>query len=165
MEFYETFDNGDFYKYLEAANEKARDLNKATEVLSSADSLALAAVNTAETTTAANDTTGNSLISGLSDSLKVADQAEFMKQNPLFALLTPNIDREGRINQQGSTVGLARLKDTSAIINYWHYRKLNLYSREMPNCCGQANRKGMYWHCMPLKSPPETEKLRWTEVR
>lgn len=115
LEFYETFDNGDFYKYLEAANEKARDLNKAAEVLSSADSLALAAVNTAETTTAANDTTGNSLISGLSDSLKVADQAEFMKQNPLFALLTPNIDREGRINQQGSTIGLARLKDTSAI--------------------------------------------------
>lgn len=29
--------------------------------------------------------------------------------------MTPNIDREGRINQQGSTVGLARLKDTSAI--------------------------------------------------
>ena len=121
LEFYETFDNGDFYKYLEVANEKARDLNKAAEVLSAADSIALAAVKAAETTTGtttgttSTDTTGNSLISGLNDSLKVASQEEFMKQNPLFALLTPNIDREGRIVQQGSTIGLARLKDTSAI--------------------------------------------------
>lgn len=118
LEFYETFDNGDFYKYLEAANEKARDLNKAAEVLSSADSAALATVDVAETTqttTASNDTTGNSLISGLNDSLQMASQEEFMKQNPLFALLTPNIDREGRIVQAGSTIGLARLKDTSAI--------------------------------------------------
>lgn len=119
LEFYETFDNGDFYKYLEAANEKARNLSKAAEVLKAADSAALAAVNTAETatgtTTAANDTTGNSLISGLNDSLQMASQEEFMKQNPLFALLTPNIDREGRIVQAGSTIGLARLKDTSAI--------------------------------------------------
>ena len=117
LEFYETFDNGDFYKYLEVANEKARDLNKAAEVLSATDSIALAAVKAAETTTGttSTDTTGNSLISGLNDSLKVASQEEFMKQNPLFALLTPNIDREGRIVQQGSTIGLARLKDTSAI--------------------------------------------------
>ena len=117
LEFYETFDNGDFYKYLEVANEKARDLNKAAEVLSAADSIALAAVKAAEaaTETTSTDTTGNSLISGLNDSLKVASQEEFMKQNPLFALLTPNIDREGRIVQQGSTIGLARLKDTSAI--------------------------------------------------
>ena len=117
LEFYETFDNGDFYKYLEVANEKARDLNKAVEVLSAADSIALAAVKAAEATTGttSTDTTGNSLISGLNDSLKVASQEEFMKQNPLFALLTPNIDREGRIVQQGSTIGLARLKDTSAI--------------------------------------------------
>ena len=117
LEFYETFDNGDFYKYLEVANEKARDLNKAAEVLSAADSIALAAVKAAEATTGttSTDTTGNSLISGLNDSLKVASQEEFMKQNPLFALLTPNIDREGRIVQQGSTIGLARLKDTSAI--------------------------------------------------
>ena len=117
LEFYETFDNGDFYKYLEVANEKARDLNKAAEVLSATDSIALAAVKVAEaaTETTSTDTTGNSLISGLNDSLKVASQEEFMKQNPLFALLTPNIDREGRIVQQGSTIGLARLKDTSAI--------------------------------------------------
>ena len=117
LEFYETFDNGDFYKYLEVANEKARDLNKAAEVLSTTDSIALAAVKAAEaaTETTSTDTTGNSLISGLNDSLKVASQEEFMKQNPLFALLTPNIDREGRIVQQGSTIGLARLKDTSAI--------------------------------------------------
>ena len=117
LEFYETFDNGDFYKYLEVANEKARDLNKAAEVLSATDSIALAAVKAAEaaTETTSTDTTGNSLISGLNDSLKVASQEEFMKQNPLFALLTPNIDREGRIVQHGSTIGLARLKDTSAI--------------------------------------------------
>lgn len=120
LEFYETFDNGEFFKYLETANAKARDLSKATELLNSADSAALAAVSAMETTPVAadsvkSDSTGNSLISGVNDSLKMASQEEYLKQNPLFGLLTPNLDREGRVVQQGSTIGYARLKDTSAI--------------------------------------------------
>lgn len=117
LEFYETFDNGDFYKYLEAANEKARELQKATEALS-LDSTAVTpstpALAVASADTVKKDTTGNALLSGMKDSLNLG-QEEFLKQNPLFALLTPNIDREGRIVPQGSTIGYARLKDTSAI--------------------------------------------------
>ena len=163
LEFYETFDNGDFYKYLEVANEKARDLNKAAEVLSTTDSIALAAVKAAEaaTETTSTDTTGNSLISGLNDSLKVASQEEFMKQNPLFALLTPNIDREGRIVQQGSTIGLARLKDTSAINKLLALPQIKSV---FPRNYGRAKLKAMYWHCMLSRLQHVTVKLRWTEV-
>lgn len=121
LEFFETFDNGEFYKYLEVANEKARELNKAAEALGlSADSTeVLTAVDMTETIAVNDsvkaDTTGNKLMGAASDSLKMASQEEFQKQNPLFALLSPNVDREGRIIPQGSTIGYARLKDTSAI--------------------------------------------------
>ena len=33
LEFYETFDNGDFFPYLQAANEKARTIVEAEEIL------------------------------------------------------------------------------------------------------------------------------------
>lgn len=117
LEFYETFDNGDFYQYLAAANEKAREISKAAEILGVevVDSTAIAPAATAEK----QDTTENSLISGITaqDSLNnlMANEAEFKKQNPLFSVLTPSIDRNGQLIPNGSIVGYARLKDTAAV--------------------------------------------------
>lgn len=117
LEFYETFDNGDFYQYLAAANEKAREISKAAEILGVevVDSTATAPAATAEK----QDTTENSLISGITaqDSLNnlMANEAEFKKQNPLFSVLTPSIDRNGQLIPNGSIVGYARLKDTAAV--------------------------------------------------
>jgi len=117
LEFFETFDNQEYYPYLAAANEKARELHlgetEATDSITGTET-----AGTAETTGKA-DTTGNSLIANVTaqDSLNslMADQAAFRKQNPLFALLTPSIDRNGQLIPNGSIVGYARLKDTAAI--------------------------------------------------
>ena len=114
LDFYETFDNGDFYQYLAAANEKAREITQATDALKK-DTIQATEVE-AE---AKIDSTENSLIADLSaqDSTNnlMADEAEFKKQNPLFSLLSPSIDQNGQLIPNGSTIGYARLKDTGAI--------------------------------------------------
>ncbi len=113
LEFYETFDNGDFYQYLAAANEKARDLEKVYNILG------IERGDSTDNATAIADTTANSLLSGLTakDSLNTltSDQLEFQKQNPLFSVLTPNVDRNGQLVPNGSLIGYARLKDTAAV--------------------------------------------------
>lgn len=122
LEFYETFDNGDFYQYLAAANDKAREIAKAAEVLGvdGIDNTVNAATGTTATTDAEKkDSTENSLIANVSaqDSVNqlLANETEFKKQNPLFAVLTPNVDRSGQIIPNGSVVGYARLQDTGAV--------------------------------------------------
>ena len=117
LEFYETFDNGDFFPYLQAANEKARTIVEAEEILTTEN----AANATAEQPeTAKADTTANSLISqaAAQDSTNnlLADEAAFKKANPLFSVLTPNIDRQsGQIIPTGSLIGYSHVKDTAAV--------------------------------------------------
>ena len=117
LEFFETFDNGDFYQYLAAANEKAREIQEANEALNGEE--VKTAPEPAKASNAQTDTTGNSLIANISaqDSVNnlLANEAAFKKQNPLFALLNPNIDRNGQLVPNGSIIGYARVKDTSAI--------------------------------------------------
>lgn len=119
LEFYETFDNGDFYQYLAAANEKAREITKAAELLG-VDSTLNAVTHTTTAVEEKKDTTENSLIANVAtaqDSANqlLANEAEFKKQNPLFSVLSPNIDRQGQIIPNGSIVGYARLQDTAAV--------------------------------------------------
>lgn len=118
LEFFETFDNGDFYSYLAAANEKARSISKAAEILGVQDSTLSIVTETTKTETT-KDSTGNSLLAGIAaqDSLNslMADEAEFKKQNPLFSVLTPSIDRNGQLIPNGSIVGYAHIKDTAAV--------------------------------------------------
>jgi len=45
----------------------------------------------------------------------MSNEEEFKKQNPLFAVLTPNIDRNGQVIPNGSIVGYARVQDTGAV--------------------------------------------------
>lgn len=116
LEFFETFDNGDFYQYLASANEKARELNNVADILGleTKDSTVL----TTGTETQ-SDTTTNSLIAKVSaqDSVNslLTNEVEFKKQNPLFSVLSPNVDRNGQLVPNGSIVGYARIKDTSAV--------------------------------------------------
>jgi len=120
LEFYETFDNGDFYQYLATANEKAREIQAANEALQgTAEDTTKAVTATATPAEVATDSTGNSLIAKASaqDSVSnlMANEEAFRKQNPLFAILNPNIDRNGQLIPNGSIVGYARLKDTGAV--------------------------------------------------
>ena len=117
LEFFETFDNGDFYQYLAAANEKAREIQEANEALNGEE--VKTAPEPAKASNAQTDTTGNSLIANISaqDSVNnlLANEAAFKKQNPLFALLNPNVSQNGQLVPNGSIIGYARVKDTSAI--------------------------------------------------
>ncbi len=116
LEFYETFDNGDFHQYLITANEKAYEIQQANAALK--ETVQEEVVATEETKT---DSTGNSLIANItaqdSTSNLMADVAEFNKRNPLFAVLQPNIDpSSGQIIPNGSIIGYAKVKDTAAVI-------------------------------------------------
>ena len=113
LEFFETFDNGDFFQYLSAANDKARDVMRANE-----------AIETTEETKVetpaeeAKDATENSLIAkAAQDSTNqlLNNQEAFAKQNPLFAVLSPNVDRSGQVIPSGSIIGYARVQDTGAV--------------------------------------------------
>lgn len=117
LEFYETFDNGDFFPHLQAANEKARTIIEAEEVLTT-ENTANATAEQPETAEA--DTADNSLISQVAaqDSINnlLADEVAFKKENPLFSVLTPNIDRQsGQVIPTGSLVGYSHVKDTAAV--------------------------------------------------
>lgn len=116
LEFFETFDNGDFYQYLASANEKARELSNVENILGLETKDSTAVTTGTETQT---DTTTNSLIAKVSaqDSVNslLANEIEFKKQNPLFSVLSPNVDRNGQLIPNGSIVGYARIKDTSAV--------------------------------------------------
>lgn len=115
LEFFETFDNGDFYQYLAAAN------NKAFDILKASDKLATDEKETAATAEKENPqkAEGNSLIDNIAsqDSLNqlLNSESEFKKNNPLFAVLYPNVDRSGQVIPNGSIVGYARVADTSEV--------------------------------------------------
>ncbi|MDE7074785.1 MAG: protein translocase subunit SecDF, partial [Odoribacter sp.] len=116
LEFYETFDNGDFYPYLSTINEKARELPQVTEILGIQET---AAATDKKEAAAATDTTTNSLLANVSaqDSVNrlLADEQTFKKQNPLFSVLMPNVDQNGQLIPNGSLIGYAQLKDTGAV--------------------------------------------------
>ncbi len=131
LEFWETYDNREIYQYLLKANDVIREMNKLKEEeqQKTSEDTSTATINKDTTTTAQADTASadttkeNSLLSKLdslqtspADSLSQADQ--FMKQYPLFAVLHPNISRDGKDVIEGAVVGMAYAKDT-AKVNYY----------------------------------------------
>ena len=115
LEFFETFDNGDFYQYLAAANSKAFDILKASGKLATDEKEAATTAGKEN----AQKAEGNSLIDNIAsqDSLNqlLNSESEFKKNNPLFAVLYPNVDRSGQVIPNGSIVGYARVADTSEV--------------------------------------------------
>ena len=124
LEFYETFDNAKgqdagedaFINYLAAADQKLK------EVLDAQTSK----VANEETTAQVTDTTKVQdkesaildAIKGESDSLKtVTSMAEYEKEHPLLAILSPNMTQQGQ-PVGGSTIGYANIKDTAKINAY-----------------------------------------------
>ena len=124
LEFYETFDNAKgqdagedaFINYLAAADQKLKEVLDA-QVSEVADE---------ETTTQVSETAQEQdkesaildAIKGESDSLKtVSSMAEYQKEHPLFAVLSPNMTQQGQ-PVGGSTIGYANIKDTAKINAY-----------------------------------------------
>ncbi|MFN8207575.1 MAG: protein translocase subunit SecDF [Bacteroidales bacterium] len=127
LEFWLTYDNAQEFKKLkpvfpalERANETLRNILQNT---SPADSVKKSVVASAETKTAA-DTGALSLLDKLAkDSTLAADTSSsaealaWNKENPLFAIMRPNVNREG-VPQPGSLVGFVMLKDTGKLNAY-----------------------------------------------
>lgn len=116
LEFYETYDNPEYQQYLLAANNKLREILQAQEVttVTETDTVDI------KTETAEKDRESaildaiNSTEDSLANSLTAS---EFAKNNPLFAVLQPNVNQQGQPGS-GSTVGYALVKDTSKVNQY-----------------------------------------------
>ncbi|WP_294143024.1 protein translocase subunit SecDF [uncultured Sanguibacteroides sp.] len=116
LEFYETYDNPEYYQYLEAANNKLREVLEAQGALTESTK---ATPEGTEAAQAKEEDKESAILSALKegqDSSANASESEFFKNNPLFAVLQPNITQQGPGN--GSTVGYALVKDTSKVNKY-----------------------------------------------
>ncbi len=122
LEFYNTYENSEVYQLLNNINTLIAAKNKANKT----DTVKTAA--TAATTPKGDTSRAGSLLSkvqknaGKDTSAKnLNNQAQLMAQNPLFALLRPNI-AQGQDGQPtlvpGPTVGLSNIKDTAKVDAY-----------------------------------------------
>ncbi len=142
LEFWETYDNGVFYSYLDAANTALKNhLN-----LSDTTSISGDTINPLATATKTENTNpllngdealsaGDSLSTALSssdtgllntDSLDASakSEEELQKENPLFSVLNPNFYRDSEDGDKyklapGPVIGYALGKDTAKVNNYF----------------------------------------------
>ncbi len=134
LEFWETYDNSEIYQSLLAANQKIKEIKEAEEVLAEDESPAETAegpegdevagssedlVSELAAEDTGKDTGETSLIDELAADTAASDtismeQEELMKNYPLFAILSPNTTRDGRL-LPGPVIGIAHYKDTSEV--------------------------------------------------
>ncbi|OUV74683.1 MAG: protein translocase subunit SecDF, partial [Flavobacteriales bacterium TMED123] len=129
LEFWETYEYAQLLSSLEDANRYLREelaLNDTT-AKKEVEELLSTNLNTAENedaSTLQEDTSANSLLSKLDGDSAIADTSdaqlsfeEFAKENPLYAVLYPNIDQNNRPNE-GPVVGYCSIKDTTVLNQY-----------------------------------------------
>jgi SecD/SecF fusion protein len=154
LEFWETYENSEVYQYLVAANKKIKEIQ---DLESEKDSSSVAA--TAEKVEkVAKDTTESSLLDEIesgegADSTGVDQLANFKKQYPLFALLSPNADRQGQLGQ-GAAVGYAHSKDMAQIDAYLNDPQIkSLFPRDLKFSwtAKSIDKAGNYYNLVALK--------------
>ena len=118
--FWETYENSELIEYLSYANKLLFEMqvNKEDEVIAEpAEEMAV------------NDTakTGENLLDQLyEDSLSVAEDSsrkEFLRQNPLFGILFPRIDNEGK-PIPSCMIGISAIKDTARVNSYFKMKEV-----------------------------------------
>lgn len=124
LEFWETFENKDAFQFLETANKKLKDLNNAGKTGATSPSVTDSTATSVDSTAAVKDTSmslaekmANADSSTTKDTSQVAQRAKALKENPLYAVLSPNINQtnEGSTFRPGPVVGIALTKDTSRV--------------------------------------------------
>lgn len=124
LEFWETFENKDAFQFLEAANKKLKDLNTAGKTDTTSASVTDSTATTADSTAAVKDTAmtlaqkmAKADSSTTKDTSQAAQRAKALKENPLYAVLSPNINQtnEGSTFRPGPVVGIALTKDTARV--------------------------------------------------
>ena len=123
LEFWETYEYSELFQSLENVNTYLRETNvvDSTEILDNSDD---SGIETAESNEDISDLIDDdNLLADLeTDSLSAdsADQLsfeEFAQNNPLYAVLYPNVNQQNQI-QPGPVVGFCAVKDTSELNNY-----------------------------------------------
>ncbi len=134
LEFWETYDNAEAFEYLNAANKKLKDINAVTEekdtTLAKTEVVETEQKDTTKSELALlsqpdslqSDSAG-SLIERLekdSTQTEALDNnfAQFEKENPLFAVLRPNVNQQGQLIKGTAAVGISQLKDTAKVNRY-----------------------------------------------
>jgi len=124
LEFWETFENKDAFQFLETANKKLKDLNNAGKTVATTPSVTDSTATTVDSTAAVKDTSKTLAekmaladSSSTKDTSQVAQRAKALKDNPLYAVLSPNINQteQGSTFRPGPVVGIALTKDTSRV--------------------------------------------------
>jgi len=131
LEFWETMNNKDVFQYFETANTKLKAINDAksgivapdTTASSAPDSTALSEVK--DTTAADTGLTLAQKLAKASDSAAASTdtsqdalRAQTLKENPLYAILSPNIsqgENGGSFFNEGPVVGFSLAKDTGRV--------------------------------------------------
>ncbi len=121
LEFWETYDNTEIMAYIDAANTKIRELNNVEEPKDTIQNKAQE--ETLQQADSLKSDSANSLVERLAkDTTNTATAessfAQFEKENPLFAVLRPNVNRNGQPIPNTAAVGIAHVKDTSKVNTY-----------------------------------------------
>ena len=124
LEFWETYEYNELFQALESANTFLRETAEAVTV--EVDSVKVETIKVEELVEqedTTQDITSDLLAEIEADTL-VADSAannlsfeEFASENPLYALLYPNVDQQNQLNE-GPVVGFCAVKDTAALNVY-----------------------------------------------
>jgi SecD/SecF fusion protein len=153
LEFWETYQNAEFYPYMEQANFRLRELLDARAALEAGAETSETGGSTEEAVEEGTeeipllaeleqqeqaDTAGEELslleqIEG--DSLLVDTTAltleDFIAENPLLGILQPNVTRQGQF-VPGAGVGFAHYKDTNKIMSYLNMEQVRaLFPRDV----------------------------------
>lgn len=137
LEFWETYENSEIYQYLALANDRIREIEAPAAANAPAEGMAdLLTPETEEVNQ--EDTTEQepSLLDLVeADTTRAEVQSEsleqFNLQNPLFALLYPNVSREGQF-VPGSIVGFSHVRDTSKVNTYLNMDRIkSLFPRDV----------------------------------
>tara|TARA_B100000242_G_scaffold139557_1_gene99098 strand:- start:1576 stop:4314 length:2739 start_codon:yes stop_codon:yes gene_type:complete len=126
LEFWETYEYQELFPQLEEINQYLREIESEDNKLDSeiiANEISEETSNQlADVVEEISDTLSTSLLDQIDDSL-LSDTAnsltfeEFAAENPLYALLYPNVDQQNRL-QEGPVVGFSATKDTSKLNSY-----------------------------------------------
>jgi len=121
LEFWETYENSEIFPYLQEANAKIKEIKDAEAALAKGQQPAQV-----EEAAPAKEVQADEAASQEEDLLEMLkaegdstdiDEADWAKEFPLFAILSPNTNQQGQI-MGGPVVGYAHYRDTAQINSY-----------------------------------------------
>jgi SecD/SecF fusion protein len=134
LEFWETYENQEVYPYLMQANQRLREITGDIPSAEEADTTATGITEVSDTVSV--DATASLLDELRSDTTGVspegaADMANFRKEFPLFAVLTPSTDQMGNLFP-GPVIGIAHARDTAEVNRILAREQIrNIFPRNM----------------------------------